>query len=41
MPKPWLDKSEGLVAQIVLCHSEFDSGSHNLLILLDAETISA
>jgi len=27
--------------QIVLCHPELDSGSHNLLILLDAETSSA
>ena len=30
-----------LVAQIDLCHPELDSGSHNLLILLDAETSSA
>jgi len=28
------------VAQIVLCYSELDSGSHNLLILFDAETSS-
>jgi len=31
----------GAVAQIFLCHPELDSGSHNLLILLDAETSSA
>jgi len=31
----------GAVAQIVLCHPELDSGSYNLLILLDAETSSA
>jgi len=33
--------SKKAVAQIVLCHPELDSGSHNLLIVLDAETSSA
>jgi hypothetical protein len=28
-------------AETVFCHPEFISGSHNLLILLDAETSSA
>jgi hypothetical protein len=29
------------VAETVFCHPEFISGSHNPLILLDAETSSA
>jgi hypothetical protein len=29
------------VAQIIICHPELVSGSHNLLILLDAESSSA
>ena len=29
------------VAETVFCHPEFISGSHNLLISLDAETSSA
>ena len=29
------------VAETAFCHPEFISGSHNLLILLDAETSSA
>ena len=40
-PSSSIVKRKGRVAQIVLCHPELDSGSHNLLILLDAETSSA
>jgi len=33
--------AEQAVAETTFCHSEFISGSHNLLFLLDAETSSA
>jgi hypothetical protein len=36
----WIPASQA-VAEPTFCHPEFISGSHNLLILLDAETSSA